>query len=163
MAYLTSCGKFFADGSDGREHELTCGDCISRCERGDNIVASLTLTLGERQALDWVGNRYATGDDLYKHLWVYCEQSDDEQDWDDPRPMTFLFNQDNLDETYRICGEEDFLYPCFAPALVQKFEDLLQPLAEAAFERSHNMEQFYFEQEMMEMATNGCEAPEELE
>ena len=42
----------------------------------------LTLTSGERDAIDFVGYRYPHGDDLYRLLWVECTQSPDDADWD---------------------------------------------------------------------------------
>ncbi len=49
----------------------------------------ITLTAGERKALDWVGGRDWTGYDLYHCLWVQSTQ-EPEMDWDDPGEMTCI-------------------------------------------------------------------------
>jgi hypothetical protein len=49
----------------------------------------LTLTAAERSAIDWVGNRYRHGDELYRLLWAESRQSPDDADWDDPRDIEF--------------------------------------------------------------------------
>jgi len=53
------------------------------------MAYTLTLTAGERKAIDWMGNRYRHGDELYRLLWVESTQTPDDADWDDPRDMEF--------------------------------------------------------------------------
>lgn len=50
----------------------------------------LTLSAGERKAIDWVGDRYRHGDELYSLLWTECQSEDNSQDWDDPDAITFV-------------------------------------------------------------------------
>ena len=54
----------------------------------------LTLTLSERQAIDWVGYRYSCGDGLYSLLWGVnshgVESDPPHANWDDDRSITFF-------------------------------------------------------------------------
>jgi hypothetical protein len=84
-------------------------------------VYTLTLTQSERQAIDWIGHRYAHGNDLYSLLWggeVIAFPPD--ADWDDCRPITFHIPEHIAWEIQRI-GEED-KWACFAPEFVNKLE-----------------------------------------
>lgn len=50
----------------------------------------LTLTYGERQAIDWVGHRDRNGDELYRLLWLNSEiisPADEFRTWDDKRDI----------------------------------------------------------------------------
>lgn len=81
---------------------------------------NLTLTADERKALDWIGDRYSHGHDLYKLLWTHCEPQDNEEDWDSPNPITFEVSED---VAWQICaiGEEcEYRWDCFAPKLAEK-------------------------------------------
>lgn len=50
----------------------------------------LTLTPSERRAIDWIGDRYAHGYDLYHLLWgTDCEITPEEVDWDSPVDILF--------------------------------------------------------------------------
>jgi hypothetical protein len=49
----------------------------------------LTLTHEERKALDWIGDRYRHGYELYRLLWVDSTATPDDADWDDERDITF--------------------------------------------------------------------------
>ena len=52
------------------------------------MAYTLTLTRDERRAIDWIGNRYRHGDDLFL-LLIRCRLQPDELDWDGDGPMTF--------------------------------------------------------------------------
>ena len=48
---------------------------------------TLTLTRPERAAIDWIGDRYSHGHDLYLQL---CRADwGDAEGWDDQEPITF--------------------------------------------------------------------------
>ena len=78
----------------------------------------LTLTKGERAALDWVGYRYRHGDELYRLLWGKCEQSPDDADWDDPRDITFAIPESVAWTISEIIDEDNLA--CFADELRSK-------------------------------------------
>ncbi len=81
---------------------------------------ALTLTAGERKALDWIGNRYAHGDDLYRLLWGKCKATPDDADWDDSRPITFAVPE-HVAWQIRDMGEDcDYCWDCFADPLCDK-------------------------------------------
>lgn len=52
------------------------------------MAYKLTLTKGERDAIDWVGHRYRHGDEFYK-LLMGCTQVPDDADWDDERGIEY--------------------------------------------------------------------------
>ena len=80
----------------------------------------LTLTADERKALDWVGDRYAHGHDLYKLLWVHCEPEGNEEDWDSPNPINFEVSEDVAWQIAAIGEECEYRWDCFAPQLAEK-------------------------------------------
>lgn len=86
----------------------------------------LTLTAGERKAIDFVGNRYGHGCDLYRLLWVESEQTPIDADWDDPRDITFAVPENIAWEIYQIGEESCFLWDLFADDLAAKMTDFCQ-------------------------------------
>lgn len=54
---------------------------------------NLTLTSGERLAIDFVGNRYEHGDELYRMLSCVDCPARIEDDWDSTGDFTFYFQE----------------------------------------------------------------------
>ncbi|MHC4300600.1 MAG: hypothetical protein ACYS7Y_25265 [Planctomycetota bacterium] len=96
---------------------------------GRNQPYTLTLTSAERKAIDWVGHRYAHGDDLSNVLlscdWVCMEAEDD---WDGPHPLTFLISESDAWAIQQIADDEDHRWDCFARSLVGKMEAFLETI-----------------------------------
>lgn len=63
----------------------------------------LTLNQSERKAIDWVGERYSTGNDLYKVLWA-CENTAEES-WDEKNDITFFTPENKAWEIMDIINE----------------------------------------------------------
>lgn len=82
----------------------------------------LTLTKGERDAVDWVGGRYRHGTDLCRLLCGQCNREPAEADWDDDVEITFVIPEPAAWELNEII-EEDGL-ACFAEELRAKFYTL---------------------------------------
>lgn len=86
----------------------------------------LNLTLGERKGIEWIGDRYATGDDLRKIiLKCDCIENEDWQ-WDDKRDYTFKIPEHLAWEIRELFMEEENRFPCFSPKFKEKlmsFED----------------------------------------
>lgn len=82
---------------------------------------TLTLTKSERDAIDWVGNRYAHGDQLFRILISQNETSDD--DWDADKDILFSLPEWAAWEVYEIGEESNFLWDCFCPGLVAKMNE----------------------------------------
>jgi hypothetical protein len=80
----------------------------------------LTLTASERQAFDWVGNRYLTGDG-WSSLLCACMGEDDE--WSADAAITFNVPEHVAWELNELAEQEDFLFPCFAGELAGKLMD----------------------------------------
>lgn len=87
------------------------------------MAYKLTLTLGERRAIDWVGYRYSHGDKLYSLLWADSTQTPDDADWDDARDITFSIPEHVAWEIREIGEECDYLWDCFADELSCKLTD----------------------------------------
>lgn len=85
----------------------------------------LTLTYDERRAIDFVGHRFTNGDELFRILWVKCEQDPDDVDWDFKGEITFLVPEHVAWEVQKICDEEAGLWPCFSDDLARKMDDFL--------------------------------------
>lgn len=83
---------------------------------------TLTLTRGERSAIDWIGNRYHNGRDLFLALcdarWV-----PDDRDWDDPGDIIFHVPEHVAWNIAELGERNDNLWPCFAPDLVEKMQN----------------------------------------
>ena len=84
----------------------------------------LTLTHGERRAIDWIGHRYSHGDDLYE-LLCDCEWGDDEREidilWDDKEDITFRMPEHKAWEIADLLHNS--LLDCFSAELTRKLRD----------------------------------------
>ena len=81
---------------------------------------TLTLTADERQAFDWVGDRYNSG--KVADLLLDCIPED--REWGDDADITFLIPEHVAWEINELAEDEDYAWACFAPALVAKLNDL---------------------------------------
>jgi len=82
---------------------------------------SLTLSLDERKAIDWIGNRYAHGQDLYEALMCSDTQmSPDDADWTSPVDIIFTIPEYIAWQINDIGAESNYLWDCFAPAFAGK-------------------------------------------
>lgn len=77
---------------------------------------TLTLTLAERKAIDWIGHRYRHGTELYRLLWAQSEQ-EGEDDWDADADITFHVPESVAWTVAEIIDEG---LDCFASDLVVK-------------------------------------------
>ncbi len=81
----------------------------------------LTLTKEERKAFDWVGGRYAAGE--IADLLVSCMGPDDE--WTQEGDIAFSIPEHVAWDITELAHEEDYSWPCFAPALASKLNEFL--------------------------------------
>ena len=81
---------------------------------------SLTLTPGERQAFDWVGDRYNSG--KVADLLIDCIPED--REWGDDSDITFTIPEHVAWQINELAEEEGYTWVCFAPALEAKLNDL---------------------------------------
>lgn len=81
----------------------------------------LTLTKGERDAIDWVGHRGRHGTELYKLLWGHCGHSPEDADWDHDGPITFHMGEPQAWTIHEIISEG---LTCFGTELVRKLHRL---------------------------------------
>jgi hypothetical protein len=81
----------------------------------------LTLTATERQAFDWVGDRYYTGDAWYRLLWLECTLEDAE--WDSDQDITFAIPENIAWQLKELAEKEKYLWPCFSDELARKLQD----------------------------------------
>lgn len=78
---------------------------------------SLTLTQDERAAFDWVGGRYATGNNVSS---ILCEYLKEDQEWGQEGDITFEIPEHAAWKIRDLCEEEEMLFPCFGDNLVLK-------------------------------------------
>lgn len=86
---------------------------------------TLTLTHEERKAIDWIGNRYSNGDDLYRMIWGRSEQSPNDVDWDSPCDITFKIPENIAWNIRDNAKSEDGYWPCFAKELADKMQTFI--------------------------------------
>lgn len=79
----------------------------------------LTLTHDERQAIDWIGGRYAHGDQLYR-LLCECDATPEtaDFDWDDERDITYRVPEHVAWRIVDVIAEDSLA--CFAGELQDK-------------------------------------------
>lgn len=81
----------------------------------------LTLTSEEREAIDWIGNRYAHGDELYAIL-TSVPHTPTRWGWGSKETLTFNIPE-HLAWGIQDAGEEcEYRWDCFAPELVGKLD-----------------------------------------
>lgn len=80
---------------------------------------TLTLTSSERDAIDWVGYRYPTGDNLRKIL-VDCLKPDEE--WDQDDDIMFEIPEHRAWEINDLAEENDGAWPGFSGELAKKMQ-----------------------------------------
>ena len=83
---------------------------------------TLTLTSGQRQAIDFVGDRYAHGDNLFDIL-MGCEWHDETDraevvEWDSSEDITFWIPEHRAWEINEIREDCKGLWDCFDAELV---------------------------------------------
>jgi hypothetical protein len=81
---------------------------------------TLTLTQDERAAFDWVGDRYATGDEVADILREYMNEDDE---WGQDGDLTFHLPEYAAWIIRELSEKEDEIWPCFADGLASKMCD----------------------------------------
>lgn len=81
---------------------------------------ALTLTHEERKAIDWVGHRYAHGDELREILDACDTVSDDDCSWGGDEELTFVIPEHKAWDIQSIGEESNWRWDCFSPGLVSK-------------------------------------------
>ena len=82
----------------------------------------LTLTMEEREAINWIGDRYGHGDSLYK-LLLRCESNDESNDDWNQDEITYQIPENVAWQINEIGEESNFLWDCFADDLAQKMSE----------------------------------------
>lgn len=80
----------------------------------------LTLTKSERSAIDWIGDRYSHGHDLYK-LLLTCPS--DEQ-WDSHGDVTYQIPEHVAWQIGEMGESDNYTWACFSADLAGKLTDL---------------------------------------
>ncbi len=82
---------------------------------------TLTLTAEERRAFDWAGDRYAAG--AVADLLRECIP-EGQPGWEDDGDISFFLPEHMAWRVRDLAEEEGNAWPCFAPGLVEKLNDL---------------------------------------
>jgi len=80
---------------------------------------TLTLSLVEREAIDWVGHRYSHGNDLFDIL-MECHF---EGDWDAPYDITFHFPEYLAWRVLTVQEENEDRWDCLSTQMAGKLRD----------------------------------------
>lgn len=92
----------------------------------------LTLSKDERRAIDWVGHRYGNGSSLRAILtrsgWTPEELDGEEITWDSACDLTFSVPEHLAWQIQELAEEDDFSWPCFAPALAHHLQDFVDSI-----------------------------------
>lgn len=91
---------------------------------------TLTLTKADRDAIDWVGDRYSGAPAIFK-VWQETE-TNPERDWSDDGDFTLVIPE-HLAWEIRDAAESDAegghsTWPCFAPSLKNKLDAFLDSI-----------------------------------
>lgn len=108
----------------------------------DNLKTyKLTLTYADRMAIDWVGDRYSNGTELYRLLWIETpdecqsaemplEQIEDGVQWDGNYSITFDVPEQIAWKIKDNEEQEDSSWSCFADELRLKMERFIDSLVQ---------------------------------
>jgi hypothetical protein len=102
-----------------------CAELLSLTPLEVYAMYELTLTLSERKAIDWVGNRYSNGADLFSALQDCSSSSahgEDEDAWDTDGDITFHVPEHVAWKITENAANEDGYWPCFSPELAEKMQ-----------------------------------------
>ena len=80
-------------------------------------VYTLTLSRPERQAFDWLGDRYGTGEPIAVTLRGCLP---DDAEWTQRGDITFQIPEHEAWTIAEHAREEGDMWPCFAPGLAAK-------------------------------------------
>jgi hypothetical protein len=84
----------------------------------------LSLTANERQAFDWVGERYNSG--KVADLLLECVPKD--REWGDNCDITFTIPEHIAWQINELAEEESYSWACFAPDLAEKLNELCRSI-----------------------------------
>lgn len=81
---------------------------------------TLTLTHDERAAIDWIGDRYAHGYDLYRLL---SDTLPEAAEWDSPEDITVQMKESTAWELLEIADECNYRWDCCSRDLAAKLTE----------------------------------------
>ena len=84
------------------------------------MAYTLTLTAGERQVFDWIGNRYAAG-----LIADWLKGSEFIGEWDGPDDITFTMPEYFAWEIRDLAEKEVYTWPCFSGPLANKMNTFI--------------------------------------
>ena len=86
---------------------------------------TLSLTSGERQAIDHIGGRYAHGHDLFSLLTDFLKE---DEEWSSDDEITFELPEWAAWTIMDIAEECDHTWDCFGEQLFMKMEDFVSQI-----------------------------------
>ena len=111
------------DGNSYRKYEAFCEEHSQKPSKWYELV----LTSADRQAIDWIGDRYSHGYDLFKLLWnVDTISTPDDVDWESNETIIFSLPKHIVQKILRNAEEEDVPWSCFSDELANKLNDLIE-------------------------------------
>jgi hypothetical protein len=96
---------------------------------------TLTLTKSERDAIDWISDRYSNGYALYRLLWLDTPEDcitinqphawDESPGWDSDCDIKFRVPEHVAWQIKDNAESEDGHWPCFSPELASKMQTFI--------------------------------------
>lgn len=77
----------------------------------------LTLTKSDRDAFDWIGDRYRNGNNMSN---VFYQHMPEDKEWDDDGEITFEISESSAWEIKALAKEDNNFFPCFNDRLKSK-------------------------------------------
>ena len=89
---------------------------------------TIELTREERRAIDWIGDRYAHGDGLFRVLLEYCSwccpyPEIEDAEWHDNVPLEFSVPEAAAWKIKEIVEQDNLA--CFSTSLVRKLQNFV--------------------------------------
>ena len=86
---------------------------------------TLTLTVGDRKAFEFVGDRYGNGIDMIN---ILINGLSNGEEWDDPRTLTFYLMEHEAWQIQSLAEEDDYLFPLFSGNLKEKMWNFIDQI-----------------------------------
>ena len=90
------------------------------------MAYTLTLTRNERKAIDFVGGRYAHGDELSAILFEAGLEMDEYLDWQNPEDITYNIPEHLAWQILEVAEAEEYRWDLFGPELAQKMNEFCE-------------------------------------
>jgi hypothetical protein len=118
---VSELARFFARDNERFSRERFEDACKRRA-----TMYRLVLTKCERDAFDWVGNRYSNGDDMRRNIEPFPVNAEDS--WDSTGDVAFDLPEYAAWDIAILAKQDEGLFPCFAWKLAEKMRAFIDAI-----------------------------------